>query len=514
MDFSILIVDDDKLLVKNYRDTVNWSGLGISVVFTAYNIRQAKARLQEYPVDILLCDIDMPQGSGLELLEWVRDREQEIECVFLSSYANFAYAQAAVRYSARDYLLKPVSNAVLESRIAQVTDIVRKKRKQGRQSSEEPGEKFWNEFLRQGNDSKKLVEAAIQEGLYGKTSPVKLVILRAWVNPDTEKYKKDIVLYDFVLHNIAAEIFYSAGKRLEAIVGVRDYEWVLVLGEREDDILEECFGNLKKNLEQSIFEGNCVYIGEDGIFQEAEALLEGLEYVEENAVDEGGGVIRQTEWFCRGDYPEPPWEKWGRMLKGLGTREAVKEEVCLFLEKVRQRHGWKRGYLTRFRQELTLFLFQYFSYQDADMKQVYGRDEAEDREYDALVSLENMKQYVRYMFGRLEEFWKREGQADNVIEVVKGYIEEYLREDINRALLARKACLSEDYLSKLFAREVGMSIPNYIASRRMEKAKEYLGNTSMTIGEVALKVGYSNFSYFSKTFRELAGCSPNEYRNR
>lgn len=154
MDFSILIVDDDKLLVKKYRDTVNWSGLGISVVFTAYNIRQAKARLQEYPVDILLCDIDMPQGSGLELLEWVRDREQEIECVFLSSYANFAYAQAAVRYSARDYLLKPVSNAVLESRIAQVTDIVRKKRKQGKQSSEEPGEKFWNEFLRQGNNSK------------------------------------------------------------------------------------------------------------------------------------------------------------------------------------------------------------------------------------------------------------------------------------------------------------------------------------------------------------------------
>ena len=69
-------------------------------------------------------------------------------------------------------------------------------------------------------------------------------------------------------------------------------------------------------------------------------------------------------------------------------------------------------------------------------------------------------------------------------------------------------------MSKLFANKTGMSIPAYIASRRMERAKEYLDGTSLTIGEVAMKVGYSNFSYFSKTFRELVGCTPNEYRNK
>ena len=44
----------------------------------------------------MLCDIDMPQGSGLELLEWLRNHEIQIECIFLSSYANFAYAQKAL----------------------------------------------------------------------------------------------------------------------------------------------------------------------------------------------------------------------------------------------------------------------------------------------------------------------------------------------------------------------------------------------------------------------------------
>ena len=67
MGISILIVDDDKLLVEKLEETVNWSGIGIDMVFTANNIRQAQKLLEEYPIEMLLCDIDMPQGNGLEL---------------------------------------------------------------------------------------------------------------------------------------------------------------------------------------------------------------------------------------------------------------------------------------------------------------------------------------------------------------------------------------------------------------------------------------------------------------
>lgn len=75
MDISILIVDDDKLVVEKLVEGVNWKQLGIGIVLTAYNIRQAKEILEEARVDILLSDIEMPQGSGLELLEWVRNKE-------------------------------------------------------------------------------------------------------------------------------------------------------------------------------------------------------------------------------------------------------------------------------------------------------------------------------------------------------------------------------------------------------------------------------------------------------
>lgn len=48
----------------------------------------------------------------------------------------------------------------------------------------------------------------------------------------------------------------------------------------------------------------------------------------------------------------------------------------------------------------------------------------------------------------------------------------------------------------------------------MQKAQEYLKYSTFSVSRVALEVGYSNFSYFSKTFRDYTGCTPNEYRNR
>ena len=87
MQSSDLIVDDDRLVVDKLVEGVSWKRLGIGTVLTAYNIRQAMEILNEVSVDILLSDIEMPQGSGLELLEWIRNKEIPIECIFLSSYA-------------------------------------------------------------------------------------------------------------------------------------------------------------------------------------------------------------------------------------------------------------------------------------------------------------------------------------------------------------------------------------------------------------------------------------------
>ena len=134
MAITILIVDDDKLLVDKLEETVNWSKIGIDMVFTANNIRQAQKLLEEYPIEMLLCDIDMPQGNGLELLEWIRYKKLDIECALLSSYANFAYAQMALKLSSREYLLKPISNTDLEIALLRLVEIVKEKQQKTKET--------------------------------------------------------------------------------------------------------------------------------------------------------------------------------------------------------------------------------------------------------------------------------------------------------------------------------------------------------------------------------------------
>ena len=159
---TILIVDDDKLLVDKLEETVNWSKIGIDMVFTANNIRQAQKLLEEYPIEMLLCDIDMPQGNGLELLEWIRYKKLDIECAFLSSYANFAYAQMALKLSSREYLLKPISNTDLEIALLRLVEIVKEKQQKtkAQENTEQKEKKLWEDLLIQCMQEEYWIEQA------------------------------------------------------------------------------------------------------------------------------------------------------------------------------------------------------------------------------------------------------------------------------------------------------------------------------------------------------------------
>ena len=63
-----------------------------------------------------------------------------------------------------------------------------------------------------------------------------------------------------------------------------------------------------------------------------------------------------------------------------------------------------------------------------------------------------------------------------------------------------------------FKKEKGIGLSNYITEEKVKRAKSYLDNTSLPICIIASKLGYSNFSYFSKIFKTSTGVLPNDYR--
>ena len=75
-------------------------------------------------------------------------------------------------------------------------------------------------------------------------------------------------------------------------------------------------------------------------------------------------------------------------------------------------------------------------------------------------------------------------------------------------MLGQEVCCSPFYLSRIFSREVGLTIPQYLRNVRMERAAALLRTGRYNVTEAATEVGYSSLSHFSKAFCETIGCCP------
>ena len=105
---NLLLVDDERIAVQGMLRGVDWKRCGIDgEILTAYNARQAMAVLEENPVSLILCDIEMPGENGIQLLRQVSTRWPKIACILLTCHAEFTYAQEALRLGCLDYILKP-----------------------------------------------------------------------------------------------------------------------------------------------------------------------------------------------------------------------------------------------------------------------------------------------------------------------------------------------------------------------------------------------------------------------
>ena len=78
--------------------------------------------------------------------------------------------------------------------------------------------------------------------------------------------------------------------------------------------------------------------------------------------------------------------------------------------------------------------------------------------------------------------------------------------------LAAECCLSESRFTHLFKEVTGKSLTEFIMSLRIERARELLSGTEMSVREIGETVGYGDQNYFSRCFKTVVGCSPREYR--
>jgi signal transduction histidine kinase/AraC-like DNA-binding protein len=126
----------------------------------------------------------------------------------------------------------------------------------------------------------------------------------------------------------------------------------------------------------------------------------------------------------------------------------------------------------------------------------------------------NIDETLGHIEAALERNRKLGSEAQRLVRKAMAHVHEHYAEALTRETLARYVGVSEDYLTRCFRQELGVTPMAYLNRYRVSRAKELLvaGRKSMT--EVAMAVGFSDSNYFGRVFRREVGISPSDYRRQ
>ena len=137
--YRIYLADDETWVVIGLKKQIEKSGLPFQVIGEANNGVAAMEEILEKKPDILITDIRMPGLNGLQLLEKLREKGIAVKVIFISGYAEFEYAQSALRMGSFDYLLKPVEQEKLNQVLIRLLAAFRRERGEEEETApEEP----------------------------------------------------------------------------------------------------------------------------------------------------------------------------------------------------------------------------------------------------------------------------------------------------------------------------------------------------------------------------------------
>lgn len=356
---QVLILEDDRTMMQSLLEDIPWSRFGIDRQVTTRSVPEGCRLLEKNKIDLMLCDIEVIKGTGIDLLRWAREHGYTAECIFLTNYANFEYAKEAVRLGSTDYVLKTEPPAALEAAIRRAVGRI------------EP------QFLYEIQESERVA-------LYREKN------VSATLSACLEEWEQ----------------FLQNGEKIKLVNGVKSY------------------------LDKA---------------KAADRLNAGLLFAMHH------DLVQMTYKVLK---------RWQIQASDLFTNE--------------------------------------------NARQIYRN--ASNSAFDLL-------KWINQFSGQAIELIRESSRGETLTDKVKAYIGEHYNENISRQELADMMFVNSDYLSRIFNKETGMPLPDYIMQVRMEEAKRLL-HTDATVSDIAIRVGIDNYSYFSTVFKKYIGMTPMEYRRQ
>lgn len=521
---KLLIVDDDREIVEMIRETIDWKELGIDEVSSAYHIEGAKSIIAK-GIDIVISDVEMPGGSGLELLRWARTNTEGCEFIFLTCHDSFGFIREAMKLEAASYVLKPFEYEELVGEIVKVLNRI-----QQRVSLNTYGElwlqnrsfvqrRFWQEMIlsdaqpEQGVLAMKIENRSID---VDKNDLVQMTLIRT-IETDEESNSSGKMVMDYQICELAAKVILNDAQRTDRVVpyehSARRYYACLAVGVDSDVIHKRCEEFIDRYKEQFHGAVTC-YIGEPVhivVLSRQRAALEEMGWN-----DYRRGVIVQNK---KADALNQSASKLldvshiQEMLNRadkLSLMRNMREQLEFLLVEGKLNLSAMCAIQQSVMQEVVQYLRRREMEPDflfADVSYCYLQSKSTASTYD-------MIKWMNYSFSQVIDTESARKKQSSPTDVARAYIHTHFAEDITREEVARHVCLAPEYFAKQFKKEYGMTIKDYINFCRANAARDLLKTTDLSITEIAGRVGFSDSSYFTVVFKKIMGASPSEFRQK
>lgn len=526
---NILLIDDQPEVIEGILVGVNWKSLDIDKIFKAYDIFEAQTIVKQNQIDVMLCDIEMPLGTGLELYEWVNTNKYRIKCIFLTAHSDFAYAQQAVKLQGFDYLLQPVTYLQIEDSIQSAIDkikmesvmddyyqygIMLKKRE-----DLSVGNMLRDYLLMYNNDAEKIAEYLKMMSFEINCDTVcqsNLIQILSWDNE--EKWDNNLFLY--AINNILKELMEGYADKMTVVPIDKVFYYLIYV--TNDDNKNKTINRIMWdfiNLCKQYFGCTCaIYEGKPDAFLNQPEVFASIKALTHHNVTNESKVFSKEEIASEKlGYVSPDFAKWETLVQ-QGCCNAVYAEAMEYIDVQVEKGNMSAYLLKHFHQDFVYWFFNVLKQNGIKAHTVFSQDENSKYNYDALMnsytSIDRIKNLIVFTTSYLKELsGQNDNQGDRIEEIVE-YIHQNIQKNITRKDLADAVYLNPEYLSRLFKKEKGCTLSEFILKEKMNIAKSLLETTGFSVSIIASKVGYSNFSHFAQCFKKEFGVSPSEFRQK
>lgn len=505
---GLLIVDDEPLIRKGLVKLVESNSLGWSVIGEAGNGREAVAKLEELRPDLVMTDIRMPLMDGLELANYIAANFPETAVIILTGYRDFEYAQKAITYGVKQFLIKPCPEEevcqILQLAYEQYRQLAAAKEREAGQLRAKEDQLLRAVLLQLPYDVEEA--ARLEKGLAG--CELWLLQVNSYY-PDGRQFRReDLKLLQFAIGNILQELLAARPGNSRWITLEYDCFAFFLSRDGENEQLFTQAAAIVHKLLGIVLTAKC--LGIPTSLNQMEIWVEGQLKTREESDSAAAGDSREFSLnetnvkLIRSELAEllllgRPAELHDYLA---GIRQSVRQPSISLEEAKIAAFCAAMGMLDVRRKELKSEPIGDIGKRVAELNLIHSKPEVE-----------------RWLDGQIHAFedalsnWQNQ-RTSGIINRAVLYIEEHYTEDCNIAAVAAHFHLSPNHFGNLFKRETGESFSGYVARLRMNKAKFLLKNTDLKVTEIAQGVGYLDSNYFATVFRQTVGLSPTEYRKQ